>query len=81
MLTRHGPIHPPTVTEGFAWDYLDAGGAAVGRSEVFAGRDEAEEWMGQAWEDLRERGVEEVSLVDLERDRRVYRMGLGEVQE
>ena len=80
MLTRRAPTHPPTVTEGFAWDYLDAGGTSVGRSEVFAARDEAEAWLGLSWEDLLERGVEEVALVDVERGERVYRMGLGEAQ-
>src|SRR5205814_2338310 len=68
MLTRRAPIHPPTVTAGFAWDYLDAGGSAVGRSTIFAERDEAEEWMGRSWEDLLERGIEEVALIDLARD-------------
>lgn len=79
MLTRRAPIHPPEVTVGFAWDYFDAGGAEVGRSEVFAGREAAEEWMGLAWQDLLDRGVEEVALVDLDRSERAYRMGLAEM--
>jgi len=78
MLTRRAPMHPPIMTNGFVWEYLDVGGTAVGRSTPFSERDAAEEWMGQAWEDLLERGIEEVALVDLARDRRVYRMGLRE---
>ena len=34
--------------------------------------------MGQAWQDLLERGVEQVALEDGERGSRVYRMGLRE---
>ena len=60
----------------FAWDYLDAEGTAVGRSEVFPERLAAEDWMGGAWEELLERGIEQVALVDLDPDRRIYRMGL-----
>ena len=78
ILTRRGPIHPPELKVAFAWDYLDAGGSALGRSGVFEERDQAEAWMGDAWGDLLERGVEEVALVDLGRGRRVYRMGLRE---
>jgi hypothetical protein len=33
--------------------------------------------MGDAWSGLRERGVEEVVLMDEERGRRIYRMGLA----
>jgi hypothetical protein len=62
----------------FTWAYLDDGGAEVGRSEAFQGREAAEEWMGRAWEDLLERGIEEVALEDDERRTRVYRMGLRE---
>jgi hypothetical protein len=63
---------------GFVWEYLGAGGRAAGRSELFRERQAAEDWMGGAWEELLARGVEEVALVDLDRDRRVYRMGLRE---
>lgn len=62
----------------FAWTYLDDAGEEVGRSGSFPGRDAAEEWMGESWEDLLERGVEEVALEDEERGRRLYRMGLRE---
>ena len=63
---------------GFVWDYLEARGASAGRSEVFDEREAAEDWMGRAWGELLARGVEEVALVDLDRDRRLYRMGLRE---
>jgi hypothetical protein len=63
----------------FAWVYRDDRGEEVGRSQRFADREAAEGWMGDAWADLRERGVEEVDLLDEERDRRLYRMSLDEV--
>lgn len=62
----------------FAWRYLDAEGEETGRSEPFDDREAAEAWMGEAWADLLARGVEEVALVDLDRDRTLYRMGLRE---
>jgi hypothetical protein len=62
----------------FAWDYLDADGATVGRSETFPGRDEAEQWMGRTFEELVERGIREVALVDLDGGARLYRMSLEE---
>jgi hypothetical protein len=65
----------------FAWRFLDGSSDEIGSSERFADREEAETWMGEAWADLRERGVEEVVLVDEERGRSVYRMGLGEAAE
>ena len=60
------------------WRYLDADGEETGRSAEFADRDEAESWMGQAWSDLLDQGVEEVALHDEERGRRLYRMSLRE---
>jgi hypothetical protein len=60
----------------YDWTYLDDVGNEVGRSERFADPEAAEDWMGAAWPDLAERGVEQVELVDRSRDRRVYRMGL-----
>jgi len=62
---------------GVRWDYLDAGGRTMGRSEPFAERSAAEDWMGQAWEELAEQGVQEVELRDEKTGRTVYRMGLG----
>jgi hypothetical protein len=60
----------------FAWAYLDEAGQDLGSSAQFADREAAESWMGERWQDLLERGVEEVELIDRDRDRRVYRMGL-----
>src|SRR5439155_17841286 len=39
MLTRRAPMHPPIMTNGFVWEYLDVGGTAVGRSTPFSERD------------------------------------------
>jgi hypothetical protein len=61
----------------FLWRYLDDAGQSVGSSEPFADREEAESWMGQAWSDLHDRGIEEVLLIDEDRDDPLYRMGLG----
>jgi hypothetical protein len=63
---------------GFRWDYLDAEGRDVGRSEPFAEREAAEEWLGEAWPELLERGVEEVALLDEDAGRTLYRMALRE---
>lgn len=61
----------------FAWTYLDGAGDEVGRSTTFERAEQAEEWIGASWPDLLERGIEAVILRDGERDRDVYRMGLG----
>jgi hypothetical protein len=60
----------------YDWTYLDETGAEVGRSDRFEDPEAAEEWIGVAWKDLAERGIEQVELIDRVRDRRVYRMGL-----
>jgi hypothetical protein len=60
----------------FVWRYFNAQGEEVGDSERFTDREEAEEWMGTAWSDLLSSGVEETALIDEERDRTLYRMGL-----
>jgi len=62
----------------FVWHYLDETGVELGTSVPFPDQASAEEWMGDAWADLRERGVEEVALTDEDRGRRIYRMGLAE---
>ena len=61
---------------GFHWSYIDDRGEEVGHSTAFEDREEAEEWLGACWSDLLERGVEEVVLMDLDRERKLYRMGL-----
>ena len=60
----------------YDWTYLDDIGNEVGRSERFDDAAAAEDWMGGAWRDLAERGIEHVELIDRARERRVYRMGL-----
>lgn len=62
----------------FLWRYLDASGAETGVSAVFEDREAAESWMGEAWSELLAGGVEQVALVDQERDRTLYRMALRE---
>jgi hypothetical protein len=62
----------------FAWRFLDAGGDVLRQSERFADQAAAETWMGEAWSGLREQGVDEVELIDVEADRLVYRMALAE---
>ena len=69
-------MHPPRSTVSFAWAYLDEAGQELGTSKEFTDREAAESWMGDSWQDLLERGVDEVALVDLERGRPIYRMGL-----
>jgi hypothetical protein len=64
-----------------AWRYLDGNGEELGSSDLFADRESAESWMGEAWPDLLDRGVEEVVLMDEATNRRVFRMGLGEEEE
>jgi hypothetical protein len=60
----------------FLWRYFDAEGSEVGESSRFADREEAEEWMGSAWSGLLSSGVEKSALIDEERDRTLYTMGL-----
>lgn len=60
----------------FLWRYFDAEGSEVGESARFADREAAEEWMGSAWSGLLSSGVEESALIDVERDRTLYKMGL-----
>ncbi len=61
----------------FRWRYLDDAGRGVGASEPFMRREDAESWMSEAWAALRERGIEEVVLLDEDREDPLYRMGLG----
>ena len=65
----------------FDWQYVDESGNELGSSHPFPDREAAEAWMGEAWADLRDRGVEEVVLIEVETGRRVYRMGLDAAQE
>lgn len=58
----------------WTWRLQDAAGAVVSTGNStehgFPSRSEAESWLGEAWQDLLEQGVERVTL--LEDDREVY---------
>jgi hypothetical protein len=69
----------------FVWRLIDDGGRRVESSEPFAERDAAESWLGSGWQDLAERGIAEVELVEMaagddagDEDRVIYRMRLDE---
>ena len=62
----------------FSWRYLDTSGADAGGSDPFDDREAAEAWMGEAWAELLERGIEQVVLVDSAAGKTLYRMGLRE---
>lgn len=67
------------MSEGaFVWRYLDASGAAAGGSDGFDTRGDAEAWIGEAWGDLLDEGVEEVELVRIGPgdEEPLYRMSL-----
>jgi hypothetical protein len=57
------------------WSYR-AGDAEKGRSPAFPDRESAERWLGEAWSELADDGVEEVELVAADGEV-LYRMGLG----
>lgn len=46
------------------WEYLGASEDIVGRSEVFESRGDAETWIGEAFGDLLEQGIEQVKLLE-----------------
>ena len=48
----------------FTWQYENSAGETVGTSEEFDQRGEAESWVGTAFEDLLEDGVEQVRLLE-----------------
>lgn len=48
----------------FTWQYENSAGESVGTSEEFDQRGEAESWIGTAFEDLLEDGVEQVRLLE-----------------
>jgi hypothetical protein len=61
-----------------AWRYLGPAGEHMGWSGSFADAEVAEAWMTTAWEELAERGVCEVELVERDEERTLYRMSLAE---
>lgn len=48
----------------WSWKYENSTGEQVGASEEFDQRGEAESWIGTAFEDLLEDGVEQVRLFE-----------------
>jgi hypothetical protein len=58
----------------WTWRLQDAAGAVVSTGAQaehgFPSRSDAESWIGEAWQDLLDQGVEQVTL--LEDDREVY---------
>ena len=49
----------------FRWRYENAAGAPVdGPGAEFDDRQQAEDWFGAVWAELRERGVDAVTLLD-----------------
>lgn len=48
----------------WVWEYLDADGQVRGRSELFDSRSDAESWIGEAFGELLEQGVEQVVLFE-----------------
>jgi hypothetical protein len=49
----------------FRWRYLDATGERVdGPDEEFDDQQQAEDWFGAEWQELREQGVDAVTLLD-----------------
>jgi hypothetical protein len=70
-----GPMFPGEATRPHWWWRLeDAGGAEVTPDGVsspdFPSQSDAESWVGEAWRELLEAGVDAVTL--LEGDREVY---------
>jgi hypothetical protein len=61
----------------FAWRYLSAAGEEVGESPRFDDRVAAEAWLSTAWEELLDRDVDAVDLVDDAAGAAVYRMSLA----
>lgn len=48
----------------WSWSYEDAAGEAVGQSQEFDSRGDAESWVGEAFADLVDEGVDQVRLLE-----------------
>jgi hypothetical protein len=48
----------------WTWTFESASGESVGKSETFDSRSDAESWVGEAFADLIEQGVDQVRLFD-----------------
>jgi hypothetical protein len=60
------------------WRFLDGSGAGAGSSPAFPDQVQAEAWLAESWQDLRDRGVEHVELVDAAGGEPRYRMSLAD---
>lgn len=49
---------------GWSWTYEKADGTPTGGSEEFESRSDAETWIGEAFGDLLDAGVDQVRLLD-----------------
>ena len=48
----------------WTWTFETSSGDVTGRSETFESRGDAESWVGEAFGDLLEQGVDQVRLFD-----------------
>ncbi len=48
----------------WTWAYETADGSVTGRSEEFDNRGDAESWVGEAFSDLLDQGIDQVRLFD-----------------
>ncbi|MET1039211.1 MAG: hypothetical protein ABW075_13135 [Aeromicrobium sp.] len=48
----------------WTWAFENSAGDVTGRSDVFESRGDAESWVGEAFGDLLEQGVDQVRLFD-----------------
>ncbi len=61
----------------FVWRYFSVTEATGQTSEPLIDRAAAEAWLAANWEDLSDRGIEEVELTDRTTGEVVYRMTLA----
>ena len=52
------------MTVTWTWTFETSSGDVTGRSETFESRGDAESWVGEAFGDLLEQGVDQVRLFD-----------------
>lgn len=48
----------------WTWTFENSAGEQVGRSEEFESRGDAESWVGEAFGELLEKGIDQVRLFD-----------------
>jgi len=48
----------------WTWTFESSTGDVIGRSEAFESRGDAESWVGEAFGDLLEQGIDQVRLFD-----------------